>query len=281
MHSVVPFTVGVFIALTLAVFVAMFPGMVVLALSRPHPAVHGRESSVAILTPDEADAVARRVVALRDRWEAKSRGGVMFTLGSPSYIGGSKGFSNEEMIGEFGDTIDAVRAVFAARYPDHDVVVGGSDAAPGAGVPGFHIFNPCLASKLPVASLHIDKQYVNAGFPVERAASGYPGATLSFTLLVASPEGGAGLHLWSVSPYPEEKCALSAVANPYATIATLLRNSDAHTYVDYSIGRLEIHSGNRFHLIAPFARGDTLQRITLQGHGFFVDGLRPKLCLYW
>jgi hypothetical protein len=97
-----------------------------------------------------------------------------------------------------------------------------------------------------------------------------PTGTLSFTLAVEEPTGGASMALWNARY--QDALALGFAAGTYAS---------KHPWraLPYTRGRMVVHDGMILHAVGP-ARGRAPQgvRITLQGHG--VRSSKGWL-LYW
>lgn len=286
---------------------ALFPGLIVL-VDPGNPYESGAKASHTtglvsnasletqtrvIFTPQECEDIVRKLKSHEDRWENQSVGGVMRTFGRASYLGAanenskSKGVSNGEMLSLFPGVYASLTRELQTRFPDSDIVLGGGDEAPLAGVPGFHIFEATRAFRWPVASLHVDRQYINAGF-VKRGEN-YPKRTMSFTVLIQEPEGGAGLHIWDVSSEADLPSEGGAYPPKGGTILPLpvwlLANAkEHHRRVNYEIGKLVMHDGHHYHLIAPNSAEASRARITLQGHGIWrrKEGSdRDTLYVYW
>jgi hypothetical protein len=136
-------------------------------------------------------------------------------------------------------------------------------------LPGFHIFQWCLAFEQPVCSVHQDLQYEHLDWkPEEQPDFSRP---LSFTLAVVLPQTGGGLRVWDVDHAELE--GLDAQARRQLVASRPVR------YHPYRVGGLVLHSGHKVHQIAQSngsRRGD--ERITLQGHGLCCGGVWH---LYW
>jgi hypothetical protein len=188
----------------------------------------------------ECDAIARRVQRLARYWTRRSAAG-FYSLGAASYMDAVRGpapylaaaqTTNKVLLEAFGRLYDRLAAFFRELL-DEEVSLDLERA-----VPGFHVFvlrGEDRRNDNPAQRAHFDLQWQLA----------YPGArpegTLSFTLPIATPNGGAGLA--------------------------------------YVPGRMVLHDGLMLHAIgaAPAARA-TGHRITLQGHGVRLDG---RWRLYW
>lgn len=135
-------------------------------------------------------------------------------------------------------------------------------------LPGFHIFLSSLGFAKPGGSVHLDLQYSLLDWEGANADFSNP---ISFTLCLALPTSGGGLHFWDLQKdewlgcTPEEQ-------------ETLTRERSKRFY-PYSVGRLVVHSGHHVHQIAPMVhpKKDD-KRITLQGHGILCEGM---IQIYW
>jgi hypothetical protein len=110
---------------------------------------------------------------------------------------------------------------------------------------------------------HFDMQWMQA-IPGHE-----PQATLSFTLPIEQPRGGACLAVWPVRYVDAARFGFAAcdyaARNPWQRVA-------------YEPGRIVIHDGHILHAIGPAAPGRQGYRITLQGHGV---RLSAGWMLYW
>jgi hypothetical protein len=223
-----------------------------------------------ILDLDECASIRDQVIAARAFWTPRSIGGSFFTLGAASYLdapnrhaqylaaaassnpilGRSFGWLNER-IRSFFDQLFDEKTFFDSRYA----------------VPGFHIFvlngheqnRDALAGRA-----HFDLQWRDA----------MPGLaspeTISFTMLVEEPTGGASMAVWPARYEHALRVRMRAV--DYAS-------NHAPQTIDYARGRIVVHDGYILHAIGlSRASAPTGLRITLQGHGIRVtDGW----LLYW
>lgn len=285
---------------------AVFPGLITLVDGgRPHResangplSVVGREGfltprTAVVFTADQCAETVEKLRAIENRWEKQTIGGVMRTCGRPTYLGAaedpSRGISNEEMMSLFRAEYSALVQTMRDIFPDTKIVFGGGEnIAPNAGVPGFHIFSSSRAFRWPVASLHVDRQYTQAGFV--KPGDPPPRRTMSFTILIQEPEGGAGLHIWDVSSEKDSRARGGSYPPPEGTIlplpAWLLVNGKEHHHrIQYELGKIVIHDGHHYHLIAPNSPDAVRERITLQGHGIWLpdpeESEKEILYVYW
>jgi hypothetical protein len=221
-----------------------------------------------LLTADECADIARRVINLRSHWRRRSNAG-FYSLGAASYLdspGQTDAYlcaaqrTNPLLLRAFPDLYRRV-ARFLEALLDKDVQLDADRA-----VPGFHIFVLDGADRghddaAPRA--HFDLQWQHA-YPGQT-----PTGTLSFTLLIEEPSGGAAMAIWNMH---YQDALFGANGRDHAMRRRPQR-------VAYSPGRLVVHDGLMLHAIgAVGARCASGRRITLQGHGVRFDkGWR----LYW
>jgi hypothetical protein len=222
-----------------------------------------------VLDPDDCAEIVGRVIALRNRWTARSLGS-FYTLGAASYLDATDDHdayvtaartTNPVLQDNFAVTLERVRNFFEEFFGDtvfYD---------PHYALPGFHIFilKGGDRSRDDVAArAHFDMQWMQA------IPSHVPQGTLSFTLPVRQPSGGACLAVWP-GRY-KDAVRLGFGARDYAKRHPWQR-------VTYKPGRIVIHDGYILHAIGPAAdpkpRG---YRITLQGHGVRMP---QGWMLYW
>jgi hypothetical protein len=166
------------------------------------------------------------------------------------------GTTNPLLSEHFGWLHDRVLAALA-KLLGRKVVL-----APGLAVPGFHIFLAHPAFLQPVASVHLDLQYLQ--HPWKDLGPPDFDHPVSFTLPVSLPAGGGGLRVWRQGVGDARR--LDA-----AEMQALLNRQDPE-HVPYAAGSLVIHDGHLVHQIAPavcLAADD--ERITLQGHALRCD----------
>ena len=221
-----------------------------------------------LLEADECAAIARQVVDLRPHWLRRSQGS-FYSLGTAAYLDAparhqayleSARRTNPVLLETFADLEDRV-ARFLAELLAERVAIDTQRA-----VPGFHIFlldGSDRGHDEPARRAHFDLQWRDA----------YPGpeptGTLSFTLPIETPSGGASMAVWNMHYH-------DALLGAHATEHAL---SHPPRRIDYTPGRIVIHDGLILHAIG--AAGQTRprgRRITLQGHAVRLDqGWR----LYW
>ncbi|BAE50705.1 hypothetical protein [Paramagnetospirillum magneticum] len=187
-----------------------------------------------------------RVLLLRRHWTRRHPVVPFFTLGRAAYLDRNKGShdsqdANRLLRRHFGDLLEAARAGLARHLGQPTELVDTQ-----AALPGFHIYQPHPAFGLPVASLHCDLQHRDA-FP--QYLDPVP-PLLTFTLPISLPPE-AGL--------------------------TVMEGEDAR-FLPYREGEMVIHDGQSPHRAVLACTGMCDERITLQGHGLFVD---HRWLLYW
>jgi hypothetical protein len=134
-------------------------------------------------------------------------------------------------------------------------------------LPGFHIFvfdGSDRSGDDPAPRAHFDLQWMHA------IPGRTPSETLSFTLLIEEPSGGASLAVWGARC--EDVVKLGVTSIEYASI----RPPET---VTYARGGIVIHDGLILHAIgSPSVSSPKGYRITLQGHGV---RLPQGWLLYW
>jgi hypothetical protein len=209
-----------------------------------------------ILSQSECEALLNLVMGLEHQWTYRANG--FFTLGLASYLDAPQRFgdlvelrkSNALLLGSFDQLLERVRVFFEQLLGEP--VSLASDCT----LPGFHIFrfqgedhsNDDVALRA-----HFDLQWMKAMPNLS------PSSTLSFTLPIAQPSGGASMAIWPARYHAYCQHGLSIVE--YAKSCP----SQVITYVP---GRIVVHDGLILHAIgsASIARPKGW-RVTLQGHG--------------
>lgn len=207
-----------------------------------------------VLTEEESKLFTRQVKSHKKYWKTKNI--LMYTLGTASYLEGTKGFeyykneyqkTNKFLYKHYKYLYDKVLNYFQKRAPNSKVKYRFS-------YPGFHIFKCNRLFSLPVASVHKDYQYKHV--KIEDGEDIDYTKTLSFTLCLELPPTGGGLYKFE---------------------------NDKKTKVNYKPGYIVCHNGKTTHMIAPSPtpkNDNTYYRITLQGHGLY-DKKKNIWWLYW
>ena len=127
----------------------------------------------------------------------------------------------------------------------------------GANLPGFHIFTSNFIFKYPIASFHRDFQYLS--LPWDNCCD--QSNIISFTIPIFLPKDSCGLYIFNYDGN-----------NIFRAM-----NSKKQKYI-YEEGKIYIHNGLHWHMIAPCRIKKNEYRITLQGHGIKCG---DTWYLYW
>jgi hypothetical protein len=221
-----------------------------------------------ILSAEECRAVADRVIAHKSHWIERAPNS-FYTLGAASYLDApgqhavylaSAHANNPVLRASFGDFLEYVREFFEDLL-EETVFFDDQYALPGFHVHAFHGRTQGQDSAAPRA--HFDLQWRHA------MPGCVPDGTLSFTLLLDEPTGGASMAVWPIRY--QEAARLGCQGRDYAM-------SHTPQVVAYARGRIVIHDGLVLHAIGSAPEGSKGLRITLQGHGVrFSRGWM----LYW
>jgi len=241
---------------------------------------------------DEAEcAVAYGTVRkLKDNWLQRHPALPFFTLGAANYfdITGGPGSPYYTMI----RTINPVLwENFQWVYERLAERLGSHLGAPvvyrdGLALPGFHIFDYHPAFTRPRDVTHAE--LFRNGYPADQFCNPIHcdkahllvdwGDTadldlehpISFTMVVAMPESGAGLYLWDF--HYEETKNLPA-GSGMEVLGPILDSRQRHTH-HYQKGKMAVHSGLYLHQPMPAGaiHPGCDSRVTLQGHGIFGSG---------
>ncbi len=212
--------------------------------------------------------VRNRVLALRSFWRPRS-GAQFFTLGTASYmdaLAGQQAYleaahaTNSLMSALFRDVYRDLRLFFEELLGNR-VLFNVKYA-----LPGFHIFPLYgVESKAddPGPRAHFDLQWMHANPGL------VPEQTLSFTLPIEEPSGGASIEFWHLRYNDAVQLGISG--RDYAA-------SHGSRKVRYSRGRILVTDGLDLHAIGASTIDAKGYRITLQGHGMLgAEGW----ILYW
>ncbi len=220
-----------------------------------------------LLGSDDCASITNRVHALREHWTQRSGNG-FFSLGAAAYLDGRESYerylaaaaaTNAVLLNDFNDLYKIVLGFFRA-FLDEDVCLDTRCA-----VPGFHVFIMRGADRRgddPARRAHFDMQWQLA-YPDKQ-----PEATLSFTLVVELPVGGASMAIWPtrLGDLTGDRVSAFLARRPPQTIP-------------YLLGSLIVHDGMTLHAIgSPRDAWASGNRVTLQGHGIRTGGC---WCLYW
>lgn len=232
----------------------------------------GTVQRIAVLEESACARARAELHALRDRWCRRRAALPFFTLGAAAYLDAQRGTAayderaalDGSLLREcFGWVHERVAAALA------EALGGPVRVAHEHAPPGFHLYQSHPAFERPIAEVHFDLQQhrLDWGDP-ERVDWTRP---ISFTLPVALPQRGGGLHTWDISY--AEITALDRTAR-----RDLFRGA-ARTHHPYRLGEMVMHSGHLLHQAAPgIELRDEDERFTLQGHALRRDGVWD---LYW
>jgi hypothetical protein len=232
----------------------------------------GTVRRISVLSEDECGLAARELRSLRPRWCGRRPGLPFFTLGAASYLDArsgaaayaSRAASDDPVLRERFGWIHARVASALAGLLDAPARLVPEHAAPG-----FHLYLSHPLFERPIAEVHFDRQQHRLDWGEEAEIDW--GRPVSFTLPIALPRSGGGLHTWDVSfeemaPLPREERRERFEAS-------------RSTYEPYRVGEMVVHSGHLLHQAAPgvhLVRDD--ERFTMQGHALHRDGVWE---LYW
>jgi hypothetical protein len=231
----------------------------------------GTVRRISVLAEDECGLVARELRSLRSRWCGRRPGLPFYTLGAAAYLDArsatadyeSRAASDDPLLRErFGWIHERVAAALA------DLLEGPTRVVPEHAAPGFHLYLSHPIFERPIAEVHFDRQqhrldWGDAEIDWERP--------ISFTLPIALPRNGGGLHTWDVSFAEMAPLAREARRERFRTAQ--------RRYEGYRAGEMVVHSGHLLHQAAPGVRltGED-ERFTMQGHALRRDGVWE---LYW
>jgi hypothetical protein len=248
-------------------------------------------TNIELLSAEECSRVREGLDSLRDLWIQRHPVVPFYTLGAsnyfdiafnpklPYYVMARE--TNPVLMREFGwlyeSLASSLQGMFGlpVEYPAK------------LALPGFHIFLAHEALKDPKALMHGEwfqkrddpnvmsspihcdtPQYVVNWSGIKDVSMAQP---LSVTLAIGLPESGAGMYVWDV--YMQD-----TANTPEPEVHALLQKSKRWLH-EYNLGQYCLHSGLRYHQIAPFRDVQPNDvRITLQGHGLI--GLN-SIKLYW
>jgi|SRR5581483_4698784 len=236
-----------------------------LALTEPLPLTQHDLFSL-----EECDDLSERVLSLRSAWTR--RGQDFYSLGTAAYLDATADRTayleaarrtNETLRAGFDDTYEILCEFFEDLLGDPVELTG------ELALPGFHVFeydgSPRGGAEEVAGRAHFDLQFMSA-LPVDVPLTG----TMSFTVTVEEPSGGAALEVWPLR-YSEVNTIAGSVQD-YARATPSRR-------VVYAIGGVTVHDGQVLHAIGasgdPRPRG---RRITMQGHAARIDDVWT---LYW
>ena len=248
-------------------------------------------TDVELLSAEECARIRDGLNSMRELWIQRHPVVPFYTLGAsnyfdiaynpnlPYYVMARE--TNPVLMREFGWMYEALATSLEGLF---DLPV---EYPAKLALPGFHIFLAHEALKNPKALMHREwfqkrddpevmsspihcdtPQYVVNWSGIRDVSMAQP---LSITLAVGLPEAGAGMHVWDVSLHETSNM-------PEPEVHSLLQKSKKWLQ-EYSLGQYCLHSGLRYHQIAPLPNVQPNDvRITLQGHGLIGAS---SIKLYW
>ncbi|WP_329956051.1 hypothetical protein [Collimonas silvisoli] len=239
-----------------------------------------------VLSPAQCDDIVQRLLDVEAFWLPRHRDFPFYTLGATNYYdivaNPARPYRrlarqyNPFLLENFAEVYDALLTALRGHLRQ---TVG---FYPGAALPGFHIFaaHPAFeasdrhdltheewfrrrdADGFPGNPIHVDTAHLAIGLPAA--------PTISFTLAIAMPQGGAGMKIWPLTAEHMQRIDEGGKLQ-------LLRRT-ASRCVAYRTGGLFVHSGDFFHQARGLPFHEQQYRITLQGHGAWLDG---QWQLFW
>lgn len=244
-----------------------------------------------LISVEQCTQVRERLDGLRDLWIQRHPVVPFYTLGASNYFDIAYNpelpyyrmarETNPILRREFGWMYDTLAARLQhefglpVEYPEK------------LALPGFHIFLAHEGLRNPRALMHREwfqkkddpavmsspihcdtPQFVINWSGIRDVSLSQP---FSVTLALGLPASGAGMYVWNLQMDETREM-------PDAEVFNLLQSRERWLH-EYQLGRFCLHSGLRYHQIAPIPEvqpGDV--RITLQGHGIIG---RNSTKLYW
>jgi hypothetical protein len=236
----------------------------------------GEIARLNLLSAEECAALRTEISGMREHWLARSGELPFYTLGAASYIDAradKPGYCakareiNPLLSQRFGWLYQRLAARLSEYFAAPAVY------SPELALPGYHVYLAHPVFARPIASIHCDTQYTLLDWPGTKAKD--ETRPMSFTLPIALPQSGGGLHTWDFHYHD----LVEELANSDSKALARRIGGSSPQYFPYALGELAVHSGHILHQAAPASRmveGD--ERITLQGHALACDG---KWILYW
>jgi hypothetical protein len=199
--------------------------------------------------------IVRKIDLHRSEWISRRNG--FYSFGAATYLDACGGGSFEKYASTFRTFNSVIQLNFereleVIRKEIEDVLEATCRYDEGFAMPGFHIFLAPALYKRFSDELHLDLQY--SCLPLD---SDIFTPTITFTVPIELPLGGGGIEFCYGSP-----------KNPKGELITEI----------YHPGELMVHTGRTLHRRAHFDFTETCRRITLQGHGIFLEN---EWILYW
>lgn len=242
-------------------------------------------SEIDLLTPDERGEVRKALDEMRPHWIQRHPTAPFFTLGASNYFDIAynpiqpyyrfAALFNPVMREHLGWLYDRIAQSLSAHFGEP------VEYREGLAMPGFHIllsdksfetaqdlthlewFKAKGKADIVANAIHCDTAHLVVNWGTKEGIDfEHP---ISITLSIALPKSGAGLNYWD---YGLEKTEGMSQKD----MKEFLLSSERH-YHAYREGTMVIHSGLRYHQMAPMKDlQSTDERITLQGHGVRCNG---------
>jgi hypothetical protein len=233
-----------------------------------------------VITTEQCAEIYSIIQSLKELWIPRGESpAAFFTLGTASYLD----FLNEpNLAGEYYTRAKKYNSLMQKHFGWlYELLKASLEHQLGTPIsykqdfamPGFHIWQtPAIITK-PTASIHFDLQYQNLNWQNQEKIDF--SHTISFTLPIKLPKGGGGLNVWDLN-YEEYINPANQNAPGEIEVMKRFRNKTLHPY---KVGNIVLHGGHTLHQIAAIAQVyPEDERITLQGHGLYIDG---EWQLYW
>ena len=227
---------------------------------------------VEAITPSECDRVRSTLRVLSEHWRRRDARLPFFTLGAATYLDTRPEVEtyyryvareNPVLWGHFEWLYERL-VVALGQCLEGKLSFEHEQAAPG-----FHLYGSHPAFERDIAEIHFDRQQTRLRWPKDAVIQW--SAPVSFTLPIALPSSGGGLHTWAL--------AWQEFSEADAESRKRLVAGAERSLHRYRPGELVVHSGNLLHQAAPGRQlSPEDERFTLQGHALFCDGAWR---LYW
>ena len=234
--------------------------------------IFGGGPPITLLSRSECAELVSEIVSQETHWTGRhaleDQVHLFHTLGAATYLDSPSAYAttatrSNPVLREICAGLFKTVTAAIAEHTGHPAVLTDHLA-----LPGFHIFrgdNRAPPGLLYGGTIHMDKPHERHMFPdtIEE--------TLSLTLPLRIPAGGAGMYFWKNVPSD----MLSGPKAPHEMSPTQYAWFDAHkTFVSYQIGEMVLHDGLTVHQLAnPGPTDQDDLRVSLQGHGVLCDGV--------
>lgn len=239
-------------------------------MTQPWDIFHGG-APIALLTPPGCEQLVHKIVSRETHWTGRhaleDQVHQFHTLGAATYLDTPTAYAATATSAN-----PVLREVCAELYKAVADAIGEHTGHPAIltdrlALPGFHIFrgdHRAPPGLMYGGTIHMDKPHARHAF------SGTIDGTLSLTLPLCIPTGGAGMYFWRNVPDD----MLSGPKAPHEMSPAQYAWFDTHKeFVGYEIGEMVLHDGLTVHQLANPAPTDQHDlRVSLQGHGVLCDG---------